>query len=213
MQLILVPLVAGLLMSFVGSIPPIGPIAVLLLERGMSGKDNEGRGISLGAAIAETIYCGGAVTGMSALMDRYPIVATIARLVGVAILVGLGQQFARFKLKPPDPNAPAPKTGSSKPFMIGFGISIANPVLIVTWSGAIATFLAFTHAHFGVAEKTAFTVGVFCGVYGWFRVFLYGLSRYRASVTLDAAMWTVRVAGVAMIGMAAYFAVVTYRAM
>jgi threonine/homoserine/homoserine lactone efflux protein len=191
----------GLAMAFFGSMPPVGPIAVLLLERGVSGRDAEGRGIAYGAAIAETIYCALSMAGVSELMRRYAIVETGARLVGIVVLVALGLHFARFRMKPK--NAPVVAT-SKHPFTLGFTISAANPVLIITWSGSIAAFLAFTHASFGVGARCLFVVGVLIGMLAWFRLFLWMLARWRERITLRAAQWTIRAAGVAMIALALF---------
>lgn len=188
---------AGFAMAFLGSMPPVGPIAVLLLERGVSGRDREGRGIALGAALAETVYCALAMAGVSELMRRYAIVETVARIVGVVILLALGFHFARFRLAPL-PATPVDEV-RGRPFVLGFSISAANPVLIVTWSGSIATLLSFAHLRFDLAQRGLFVVGVLAGMLGWFHLFLWMLRRWRGRVTLRAAQWTVRVAGVAMI--------------
>lgn len=200
MPLILVAFVAGFAMAFFGSMPPVGPIAVLLLERGVSGRDREGRGIALGAALAETIYCALALAGVSELMRRYAVVEIVARAVGVAILLGLGVYFARFEIA--QPQAGTPKTTRGGPFALGFSISGANPVLIITWSGSIATLLSFARLRFDLAERGAFVVGVFSGMFAWFHLFLWMLRRFRDRITLRAAQWTVRAAGVAMIALA-----------
>ncbi|HEY1954500.1 MAG TPA: LysE family transporter [Polyangiaceae bacterium] len=191
--------VAGFAMAFFGSMPPVGPIAVLLLERGVSGRDQEGRQIAHGAAIAETIYCALAMAGVSELMSRYPVVETGARVVGVVILIVLGVHFARLKIKPPETHVDAPR---GKPFVLGFTISAANPVLIITWSGSIATLLSFSRVELDVAQRAVFVLAVFLGMLGWFHLFLWMLRRWRDRITLRAAQGAVRVAGVAMIAIA-----------
>ncbi len=188
-------------MAFFGSLPPVGPIAVLLLERGVSGKDREGRGIALGAALAETIYCALAMAGVSELMRRYAIVETSARAVGVAILAGLGVYFARFRIEP-RPKAPKESARVGGSFALGFSISAANPVLIITWSGSIAALLSFGRLRFDALERGVFVVGVLLGMLGWFFLFLWMLRRYRERITLRAAQWSVRIAGSVMIVLA-----------
>ena len=192
--------VAGFAMAFLGSMPPVGPIAVLLLERGVTGRDREGRGIAHGAAIAETIYCALAMAGVSELMRRYAIVETIARVVGVVILIALGVHFARFRIAPP--TAAATNETRGRPFALGFSISAANPVLVITWSGSIATLLSFARVRFDLAERGLFVVGVLSGMLAWFHLFLWMLRRWRDRVTLRAAQWSVRVAGALMIAIA-----------
>jgi threonine/homoserine/homoserine lactone efflux protein len=190
-------------MAFFGSMPPVGPIAVLLLERGVSGRDGEGRGIALGAAIAETIYAALAMAGVSELMSRYAVVEMCARIIGIVILLALGVHFARFTIAPRAAD-PAHHTheASRKAAALGFSISAANPVLILTWSGSIATLLSFARLRFDVAERALFVVGVFAGMFGWFHLFLWMLRRWRDRITLRAAQWSVRFAGSAMIVLA-----------
>lgn len=191
--------VAGFLMAFLGSMPPVGPIAVLLLERGVAGRKSEGVRIGWGAALAETIYCGLATAGVSELMQRYAIVETIARYAGIVILVALGIYFVRFSVAPP---STAIDVKPRRPFALGFSISAANPTLIITWSGSIATLLAFTHVHFDVAARALFVAGVCAGMLAWFYLFLWMLGRWRDRITLRAAQWTIRLAGAAMIALA-----------
>jgi threonine/homoserine/homoserine lactone efflux protein len=193
--------IAGFAMAFFGSMPPVGPIAVLLLERGVSGRAREGLRIGWGAALAETIYCALATAGVSELMKRYSIVETIARFAGVAILVVLGVYFVRFRVKPQ--NAPVDEK-KRRPFALGFSISAANPTLVITWSGSIATLLAFTHARFDVAARGLFVAGVCAGMLAWFHLFLWMLARWRDRITLRAAQWTIRIAGATMIALAAW---------
>lgn len=190
---------AGFAMAFLGSMPPVGPIAVLLLERGVAGRTREGLRIGYGAAIAEAIYCGLATAGVSELMQRYSIVETIARFVGVAILVVLGVYFVRFRVKETNAHVDEKKR---RPFALGFSISAANPTLIITWSGSIATLLAFTHTRFDVAARALFVTGVLFGMLAWFHLFLWMLARWRDRITLRAAQWTIRVAGATMIAIA-----------
>jgi threonine/homoserine/homoserine lactone efflux protein len=190
---------AGFAMAFLGSMPPVGPIAVLLLERGVAGRTREGLRIGYGAAIAEAIYCALATAGVSELMQRYAIVETIARFVGVAILVVLGVYFVRFRVKETNAHVDEKKR---RPFALGFSISAANPTLIITWSGSIATLLAFTHARFDVAARVLFVTGVLFGMLAWFRLFLWMLARWRDRITLRAAQWTIRAAGATMIAIA-----------
>ena len=193
----IVAFTAGFLMAFFGSMPPVGPIAVLLLHRGVTGGDREARGIALGAALAETLYCGLAMDGISELMARYSIVETIARVLGVLMLLGLGVHFVRFKMEP-HVETSEPVT-SRHGALLGLTVSAANPVLIITWSGSIATLLSFAHLRLDVPQRVAFVVGVFCGMFGWFHLFLWMLRRHKDRITLRAAQWSVRLAGSAMI--------------
>jgi len=186
-------------MAFLGSMPPVGPIAVLLLERGVAGRIREGLRIGWGAALAETFYCALATAGVSELMKRYAIVETIARIVGIVILIALGLYFVRFRVSPANKQVDEKKR---RPFMLGFSISAANPTLIITWSGSIAMVLAFAHTRFDLAARGLFVFGVLAGMLAWFHLFLWMLGRWRDRITLRAAQWTIRIAGAAMLMLA-----------
>lgn len=196
------PFVAGFLMAFFASMPPVGPIAIVLLERGMSGRAREGRAIGLGAAIGESIYCALALAGLSALMARYPMVETVARVLGIGLLLVLGVHFSRFVLK--EQAGPAPKVALHGPFLLGFGIAATNPVLILTWSAALATLLSMAQLRLTWAENGLVVLGAFLGMYSWYHLFLWGLARYRAKIALRAAQWAVRAGGLTLITMALY---------
>ncbi len=197
-----IPFLAGFLMAFFASMPPVGPIAIILLERGMSGRGREGAAIGLGAAIGESIYCALALAGLSALMARYPVVEEVSRFLGIGLLLVLGVHFSRFVLK--EQTGPAPKVALHGPFMLGFGIAATNPVLILTWSAALATFLAMADLHLTWVENAQVVLGAFLGMYAWYRLFLWGLARYRQKIALHAAQWAVRAGGVTLILMAVY---------
>ena len=116
-------------------------------------------------------------------------------------------------MKPPEASQePAKKARLGGPVALGFTISAANPVLIITWSGAIATLLSFAHLRLDLAERSVFIVGVFAGMFGWFHLFLSMLRRYRDRITLRAAQWSVRLAGSAMIGLAIWGVVLFFAA-
>lgn len=197
MVLAVLAFVGGFVMAFFSSMPPIGPIAVLVLERGVTGRDREANKVAFGGALAEGIYSGLAVAGILALLRGYPHSALVLRGIGVVLLIALGVYFARFKLKEHREH----KQRSGKPFFVGFAVAIANPVLILTWSGSFAALLPFLgqDVHFSYAHDAAFAAGVFSGVYGWFRLFVILLRKYRDKVTLRAAERAVRIAGVALI--------------
>lgn len=189
-------------MAFFASMPPVGPIAIILLERGMSGRGREGLAIGFGAAIGESIYCGLALAGLSALMARYPMVEVVSRFLGIGLLLVLGIHFSRFVLR--EQTGPPPQVALHGPFMLGFGIAATNPVLILTWSAALATFLSMAELRLTWIENAQVVVGAFLGMLAWYRLFLWGLARYREKIALRAAQWAVRAGGVTLILMAVY---------
>src|SRR5271163_2627129 len=98
MSFVWVSLVA-LVFAFVGSLPLAGPIALLVVSNGASGRDKEALRIALGAAVAEGIYAFLAFWGFATFLARYALVLPISHGVAAVILCGLGARFLFFKLK------------------------------------------------------------------------------------------------------------------
>ena len=211
--MIAIALLSGFLMAFFGSMPPTGPIAVLVLQRAILRKYAEGMALAVGCAVAEGGYAALAVSGLSILFERFPMVELVARVVGVAILVVLGIQFMRFRSGPapseldPERAAAEAKRGVQRAFALGFGIAAANPVLIITWSTSVAMLYSFGGLRFGALARAAFAIGVGLGGAGWMFVMVALIRRYSDRVTLQVAQRIVRGAGMAMIGMAIFFGV------
>ncbi len=61
-------LLAGFLFGFIGSMPVAGPIAGLVLSRGLQGRFASGANIAVGAALAEAAYACLAFWGFSTLL-------------------------------------------------------------------------------------------------------------------------------------------------
>jgi len=200
-------LVSGFLMAFFGSMPPTGPIAVLVLQRGVFRKYREGLAIAFGAALPEGVYSALAVFGLSALFERFPAVEWIARIVGVVILLALGIHFIRFKAAKEDPTDPhAESRGVQRSFFLGFWIAAANPVLILTWSTSVAMLVSLGGLHFGIVDKVAFALAVAAGVVAWFWIMTLTLRRHSDVFTVRVAQKIIRGAGIGMVGMAILFA-------
>ncbi len=133
----LVVSLAAFVFAFVGSLPLAGPIALLVISNGASGRYKEALRIALGAATAEGIYASLAFWGFATFLARYALVLPISHGVTAVVLCGLGVRFLFFKVKEDAKHAKEPKPGR---FWVGFSVAALNPTLLATW-GAITTFL------------------------------------------------------------------------
>jgi hypothetical protein len=102
---ILFAILAGTIMGFLGSMPIAGPVAVLVLERGLVRRGREGLGVALGAAAAESIYAFLAFWGLGAVLYASPTLLRASRLVGVGVMITLGVYLANRKSAPRPPEA------------------------------------------------------------------------------------------------------------
>src|SRR3954464_12841295 len=90
----LLALAVGAVMSFIGSMPIAGPVAVLVLERGLLQRRREGLGLALGAAAGESIYAFLAFWGVGTILKMSPAVLPISRMAGAGVLIVLGIYLA-----------------------------------------------------------------------------------------------------------------------
>lgn len=186
-------LVCGFVMSFVGSMPVAGPIAVLVLERSLYG-DPAAIRIALGSAIAEAAYALLACLGAGAVLERFPLVGPASRLVGAAILVGLGITLA---LRSTPDRAPAelPARIRTRGFLAGLLINLMNPTIIVTWTAAVTAAHSIGILRIGTPGAFAFALGAAAGVVGWFAVLLRLVARFQRAIEPRTIDRMVRVVG------------------
>lgn len=191
----------GLALGFIGSMPVAGPIALLVLRKGLRGRYEEGVALALGAAISEAAYCALALLGFDYLFVRYPIVESASRVIGGMLLIGLGIGFAVMKTKE-EPSDPQKLQVSSRatPFLTGLTVAGLNPTLIVTWSG-VAAIVYSTFGAFGEWEKVGFPIGVGLGNFLWFVVMLMLMKRYQSRFRTTSITRGIKAVGIIMTGM------------
>jgi putative LysE/RhtB family amino acid efflux pump len=204
-SMVYVAVLSGFLMGFVGSMPPTGPVTVLVLERGISGRHRDGLAIGAGAAVAESLYCGLALFGMTALFERYPVLERISLGLGILVLMGVGTYFLLFKGKPQAPLPPQSfRLGAwLGQFGLGFSLAAANPVILLTWSASVLALCTLAQLRFDAPDKAAFVGAACVGILAWFWVLLSTLRRFEGRVTLRAAEWLIRAMGAVLLVMAA----------
>jgi threonine/homoserine/homoserine lactone efflux protein len=191
----------GLLLGFIGSMPVAGPIALLVLRKGLRGHYSEGIALAMGAAISEAVYCALALLGFDYLFVRYPIVESASRIIGGLLLIGLGIGFALMKAKDDPTDGGTPQASSkATPFLTGLTVAGLNPTLMVTWSG-VAAIVYSTFGAFGEWEKVGFPIGVGIGNFLWFVVMLMLMKRYRSRFQTTSITRGIKAVGIIMTGM------------
>ncbi len=165
----------GLLMSFIGSITPTGPIALIVLKRGLSRQDLSALSLASGAALAEATYALFAYLGIHFALAHYPVQTFMLRMLAGIILI----VFATICIcsgRAPQPKA-ADREYPGANFLLGLSIAGLNPTFLVTWAGAVAIARgAGLPLDFQAAP--AFACGVAAGPVLWFWILLRILTRH-----------------------------------
>lgn len=189
----------GLLLGFIGSMPVAGPVALLVVRKGMKEEFDEGAALALGASMPEAIYCGLALAGFDFLFVNYPDVASASKILGSIILMVLGITFVRMTPKRPKPDLAVPrKHRQAAPFITGFAVAALNPTLMLTWSAVAAVLYTFVGAFSGL-EKIMFPVGVGVGNFLWFIVMLSLMKRHQGRFSQQALAKAIKFIGVAIL--------------
>jgi threonine/homoserine/homoserine lactone efflux protein len=206
--MLLLALLVGATMGFVGSMPVAGPVAVLVLERGLIRRGREGLGIALGAACGESVYAFLAAWGIGAVFAAYPRVLPISRLVGAGVLVVVGVYLAtrRRTASPPPRGVPA-EGQKRRGFVLGASLTLANPTIIASWTVAVTAAHGAGLLVSGPLPATAFAVGVGFGIAGWFATMLRLLSRFQRGLRAETVDRLLRVTGWVVVGLGVALAV------
>jgi threonine/homoserine/homoserine lactone efflux protein len=167
--------VAGLIMSFIGSMIPTGPIALIVIKRGIGRQKLGALSLVSGAALAEAGYALLAYLGINFALSRYPVQTSMLRILAGIILIG----FAVVCIM--DGHSHRPKNTSPKyagaNFLLGLSIAGLNPTFLVTWVGAVAVARGAGLIS-GMHTAPAFACGVIVGPILWFWILLKLLTRH-----------------------------------
>ncbi|MEO8874052.1 MAG: LysE family transporter [Polyangiaceae bacterium] len=202
-------LIIGLVFAFFGSIPIAGPIAVVVLSRGLEHRGRAGLFIAMGAAVAEAIYAFLAFWGFSAVLTRFPSLVPATRLVGCVILISLGLYLALKTPKSKEAAQDKDKEGvvGVRNLLLGFTMTIVNPTLIVTWTAAVSA--AHSSGILELAPRNAFpfSIGVCAGIILWFAILLALLAKFHSKINPDKMQTVIKVIGWVLVVAGAAFAV------
>jgi threonine/homoserine/homoserine lactone efflux protein len=175
----IIALILGVALGFVGSMPVAGPISILVLKYALENRRREAISLSIGASVAEAAYAFIAFWGLSSVVLRYPNTLPTMRIVGALVLIGIG---AYFGLRRPtlvrSSDETVALTGTT--WITGFAVTMFNPTLIVTWTTIITALHATSIFRLDPSDAIPFAVGVVGGIVGWFVVLIALVQRFRA---------------------------------
>jgi threonine/homoserine/homoserine lactone efflux protein len=209
--------IIGFTFGFVGSITIAGPISLLVFAFGMAGRWRHALAISIGSSVAEAAYAFLAFWGLRHLLDAYPLVVPYTNGAGALVLAVLGLVFLlkrkwhsdKATMADPDGSADptAPPRGRKRSFLLGFVITALNPTLIATWSTAVTALLSSgLLRNSNAGDAPAFALGACVGIVSWFALLLALVHRSRSRFRPESITYIVRLVGVALLGLAGWFA-------
>ncbi len=199
-------LAAGFVLGWVGSMPIAGAVSIFVFQRGLSGRLKAGLSLSVGAAVAEALWCLVAMLGAEQIMTRWPAAEGIAKVVGAIILLALGLFFLTRKSSalPVDEDTLA-TANYGRDFWLGFSLVGGNISVPLNWL-ALLTVAVGLGFHPETASPWIFVTGVALGIVAWFALLLKLLDTYRTRFGPEKIQWIMRGMGLLLI----VTAIVTY---
>lgn len=199
-----IDILKALLVGFCASIP-VGPVAILVVQKSLSKGHKAGFVTGLGASVIDTLFAVIAIFALAFTQQFLSDHEVVILIAGGAILVGLGLTMA---LR--DPFRKMKVDGSTSASAMDFGqamlMTVSNP-------GAIFVMLAL-FAFFGItndAPSTWRVTPILLAVAGgsvvyWF-LLSWAMGHFRKKFTMNTILWISRVTGaiVVIIGIALIF--------
>ncbi|MCG8360851.1 MAG: LysE family translocator [Kiloniellales bacterium] len=195
-----IPLAEGVLVGFLIA-APVGPVAVLSIERTLHAGLKVGFVVGLGAAIADTVLGAVAGFGINVISDFLIAYETPLRIAGGAFLLLLGTMlfFARREAVAATPST----AGLLGIFVSSFLVTLFNPITLVAFLAVFAG-LGFTVTAAEWASASVLVGGVFLGASLWWFSLSAAVALLRHRVSLETLPRLKRGSGLALLGFGVY---------
>ncbi|MGP8444941.1 LysE family translocator [Burkholderia vietnamiensis] len=148
---------------------PVGPIGMLCIQRSLSRGFQAGFATGLGAACADALYGLLGALGVAGVVTAFPMLTVVLKIGGGAFLMWLAWTIARQGAPAPAARAELPRTTALRDFVTTFGLTLSNPMTILSFVGIFAALGPLAGAHdSGMRATVAMMVGgVFVGSAAW----------------------------------------------
>jgi threonine/homoserine/homoserine lactone efflux protein len=173
----------------------VGPISLLTIRRTIAHGRIYGLASGLGVAAADASYGAVAAFGLTAVTAVLVGARSALALVGGAFLVWLAVRTIRAR---PATSAAEPdeRPGLAAGFLSIYGLTMTNPMTILSFAGIFAGLGLAGH---GAVEAALLTIGVFLGSSLWWVGLTAAVGRLRSRLTPSVLAWINRLSGVVLL--------------
>ena len=183
---------------------PVGPMALLCLQRTLARGLGAGLATGLGIALADAAYGAVAATGLAAAATIAAAAGVWLRLAGGVVLLWLGWRAWHRPLVTDPDNAPAGRLAGDT--VSALLLTLANPTTILSFAAAFAGLGLLIGERGSLAGAAWLVAGVFAGSVGWWLALSGAVTLTRRRLGLAAMRAINRAAAVALAGLGAYAA-------
>jgi threonine/homoserine/homoserine lactone efflux protein len=185
----------------------VGPMWVLCLRRTLAGGALVGLASGLGIALADGLYGAVAAFGLTAISGFLLAHAFWIGLLGAIFLVYLGIRTLR--AKPEVQESDEKKLSLSAALLSTLGLTLTNPPTILAFAAIFAGLGLASSADYGAAALVV--AGVFAGSAAWWLVLVSAAGRLRRHLGPRLFRAINIVAGISILGFAAWQIAVLFR--
>jgi len=161
---LLLALLLGFGLSLLGSLPMTGPLALIVLDRVVSGQRRSAFWIACSGALVEGVIAAAIAAFLPLVLEHSTSIVRIARVSGAAVIFAVGLVLV-FR---PQTVTQLETQNKNQSLMVGFLATSLNPTLLATWTIAVTALHANGLLDGGYREGPLFGGGVVLGVLAWF---------------------------------------------
>jgi threonine/homoserine/homoserine lactone efflux protein len=195
-------LLAGLLIGFSVAMP-IGPIAILCIQRTLLRGQLSGILTGLGVSCADAVYGSVSAFGLSFVYNFIERQQLLIRVLGALLLLFIGIKTLLTKeFTSPTLNVPVKandyKMSLFKSFSSAFFITLTNPLTLFLFTGILSWL------NIDIDQETAFNsislvFGIFLGSLAWFLILSSIISIFKNKFSFSYLKWLNIISGLAII--------------
>jgi L-lysine exporter family protein LysE/ArgO len=165
-------LLGGIALGFTVA-APIGPVNLAVIRRSLAAGFMPAWTLGLGAGLADALYVILVFAGLSPLLENSFAFRLVLWGVGGAFLIYLGLSGMQAQRKQPAQQALSDLAADPSarvelhPFLAGFGITLLNPMTVVSWAAIGGAFFAMFVVEPGIVNGMLLAGSVFLGSILW----------------------------------------------
>lgn len=199
-------LITGVIVGFLVA-APVGPVAVLCMQRTLLDGRFVGYATGFGAALGDTVFGGLAIFSVAAVEGFLLDNRFVIQLIGGLVLVGLGARtfLVRNSRNPPDKVVENPIDHETLLHALGsaFVITIVNPITVLAFISIFAA-IRVSETTDGLLSSWTVIGGVFLGAAAWWFLLASIASVLRQRFTGKGLRWMNGISGVVILGFGVY---------
>lgn len=193
----------GFAIAFVGSVPIAGPLAVLVLDKALAGRKQQGFFLALGGSLVEAAYALAVALLLPVLLGHSDEVIIVSRGLGGLVIGVCGVVLIKRPELLQRANIPS-KRGH---FLAGVTFTALNPTLIATYTLVLSTLYAEDLLSRKVTASLLFALGVCGGVVVWFVLLLHFTAWAKSFFGGHRRAMVTRILGGVLVGVSVYLMV------